>query len=96
MTTTLNLKEAAAFLKMKSLNALSGKAARAEVPAFKNGKRWVFIQEDLIDWMRQTYREHKETQERKAKQCHLVNETASTGRDSRTVESEYNALLGLH
>lgn len=94
MTTTFNLKQAAEFLKMKT-GALRAKAAVGDVPADKPGKSWVFIKEDLVDWMRARQRVRKEAQERRTKECHLVNETASTGRDFRTVESEYNDLLGL-
>jgi excisionase family DNA binding protein len=51
---TLNLEEAAELLKIHP-STLQAKAASGEIPAAKPGKRWVFIESDLFDWLRTQY-----------------------------------------
>ena len=48
---TLNLREAAAFLKMHPVT-LQGKAKVGDIPGAKPGKSWVFIDEDLANYIR--------------------------------------------
>ena len=59
---TLALTEAAAFLHM-SEDALLRKARAGIVPGDKPGRQWVFIRDDLIDWMRERSRERRERQQ---------------------------------
>ncbi len=55
--TTLNLKQAAAYLNMHHVTLLR-KAQQGEVPAAKPAKRWVFILQDLQSYLRGLYRYH--------------------------------------
>lgn len=55
---TLNLKEAAAFLHLHP-HTLEAKARAGEVPGAKPGKCWVFLDFDLVDWLRSQYRENQ-------------------------------------
>ena len=48
---TLDLKEAADFLKISQTTAQE-MAASGELPGAKIGRAWVFLQEDLVDWLR--------------------------------------------
>jgi excisionase family DNA binding protein len=52
---TLDIKEAAALLKIHPVT-LYRLVERGEVPAAKPGKKWVFVDVDLIDWLRAQYR----------------------------------------
>ena len=52
---TLNLEQAAAFLHMHPYTLMQKVNAR-EIPAAKPGKRWVFIEDDLADYLRGQYR----------------------------------------
>jgi len=51
---TLNLEEAAQLLKLHPSTVLA-KARAGDIPAAKPGKCWVFIDEDLIAWLRGMY-----------------------------------------
>ena len=51
---TLDLEEAAAFLKM-SKSALRAKAKAGVIPGKKPAKQWVFIKEDLVAYLRGEY-----------------------------------------
>lgn len=48
---TYNLEQAAAFLHM-SAGALRERAKSGEIRAAKPGRRWVFLEQDLIDYVR--------------------------------------------
>lgn len=52
---TLNLEQAAAFLHMHPYTVMQ-KVHTGEIPAAKPGKRWVFIEDDLADYLRGQYR----------------------------------------
>lgn len=52
---TLDLNEAAEFLRLHP-HTLEAKARAGEIPGAKPGKRWVFIDDDLADWLRAQYR----------------------------------------
>ena len=52
---TLTLQEAARLLKIHPVTLLD-KARGGEVPAAKIGKCWVFVDVDLIDYIRSQYR----------------------------------------
>lgn len=49
---TLNLKEAADLLNI-SYHTAQGMAKSGELPGAKIGRAWVFIYDDLIEWLRQ-------------------------------------------
>lgn len=51
---TLDLQEAAAFLKMNK-EELRKKAKSGRIPGAKGGKRWVFIEDDLVAYLRSRY-----------------------------------------
>jgi excisionase family DNA binding protein len=51
---TLLLEEAAEFLKMHP-EELRRRAKLGQIPAAKPGKQWVFIQEDLVGYLRSIY-----------------------------------------
>lgn len=52
---TLNLEQAAAFLHMHPYTVMQ-KANAGEIPGAKPGKRWVFIEDDLAEYLRGQYR----------------------------------------
>ncbi len=54
MPKTLGLKEAAAFLRMNP-EALRQKAKAGVIPGAKPGKRWVFLEDDLAEYIRSAY-----------------------------------------
>lgn len=93
---TLNLKEAAAFLKMTP-EGLRRMSCRGEIPAAKVGKSWLFIQADLVEHMRSRYSSIAEVSwgvDRRTK-WHSTKEEKSGGSTSVTKERVYNELLGL-
>ena len=51
---TLDLKGAAAFLHL-SCEALRQRARQGVIPGAKAGKRWVFIEDDLAEYLRSLY-----------------------------------------
>lgn len=51
---TLTLEQAAGFLHVHPITLLR-MAQAGKVPAAKPGKRWVFIDVDLADWLRAKY-----------------------------------------
>ena len=51
---TLSLKQAAEFLRMHP-QTLRSKAISGEIPGAKLGKSWVFVEEDLVDYIRSRY-----------------------------------------
>ena len=48
---TLDLKETAEFLKISETTAQE-MAASGELPGAKIGRAWVFLADDLVDWLR--------------------------------------------
>ena len=60
---TLDLREAAAFLKISEATAQE-MAASGELPGAKIGRAWVFLLDDLADWLRAQVKAQRE--ERKA------------------------------
>lgn len=52
---TLDLNEAADMLRMHPVT-LAERAAAGAIPGAKIGKRWIFIDEDLFEWIRSKYR----------------------------------------
>ena len=96
---TLDLNEAAAFLHM-SAAVLRQKAKLGHVRAAKPGKRWVFLELDLVDYLRSLYPGPGQVPlsgcDQEKSLCHSVNAATSGGYVSRhPMVSEYSALLGL-
>lgn len=94
---TLNLKEAAAFLKIHPVT-LSVKAASGEIQGAKIGKCWVFLEVDLIDLIRAQYKSRALEGEHEGKQiCHSTNAKTLVfgGLKSPSLEKQYKEALGL-
>ena len=45
-------------------DTISAMAAAGEIPAAKVGRSWVFIEEDLLNWLRSRYERQQETVEK--------------------------------
>ena len=94
---TLTLQEAASFLKIHPVT-LGEKARNGEVPATKIGKCWVFVDVDLVTYIRSQYR-WRDLQGEKLEvlQCHSSNEKIHLTGGSKlpTTEDQYKKALGL-
>jgi hypothetical protein len=96
---TLDLDEAAAFLRM-SPAVLRQKARQGLVKAAKPGKRWVFLEEDLADYLRSLYLAHRQAPQSGSSSevtaWESTNAVMSGGSPLpiRT-DAEYASLLGL-
>ncbi|MGZ4998142.1 MAG: helix-turn-helix domain-containing protein [Methylobacter sp.] len=101
---TLNLTDAASFLKMSS-EVLRRQAKLGKIPGRKPGKRWIFIKEHLADWVSGRYpdpgRELRVIDSRNQpiesiKQCQSTSAKTRGGYNSpHQMDAEYNNLLGL-
>jgi hypothetical protein len=94
---TLNLKEAAEFLKMTP-EGLRVKAARGEVPGAKPGKCWCFFQDDLAEHLRSLYSSSAKKPQgvlniNRSNTWHSTKEKTLGGLTSVTVEKEYRKVL---
>ena len=97
---TFTLREAAAFLKMNP-EVLRQKAKAGIVPAAKPSKSWVFIEDDLVAYVRSLYSTscsqrvvQGQTVEVTSWPC--TKEVPSGGSiSSRQMEQEYEKALGL-
>jgi len=95
---TLNLQEAADFLKMTP-EGLRRLAAAGNIPAAKPGKRWCFLEDDLANYLRSLYSSpakaswgvHLE----EIKKWHSTKEMMSGGFPSAITENAYKKALGL-
>jgi excisionase family DNA binding protein len=99
MMETLNLEQAAAFLKMHPVT-VQAKARAGEIPAAKPGKCWAFIKDDLVSYLRSLYSPEWRTLEGDTKEnlpCHStsVRTHQSGGFVSPTRETEYSKALAL-
>lgn len=74
---TLDLEEAAAFLKV-SKETLRRKAARGEVRGAKPGKCWAFLEDDLVAYLQSLYPENQQNRLTKGLEC-SANEAKSGG-----------------
>ena len=94
---TLTLQQAAVLLKMHPVT-LQGKAKAGTVPGSKPGRRWVFIEVDLIEYIRAQY-QWRDLQGEKVEvlQCHSSNvRTHQTGGSKlATTAEQYKKLLAL-
>lgn len=97
---TLNLHEAAALLRMHA-ESLRQKTRQGLIPGAKIGKRWVFLEEDLIQYLRSQYPSQRQTgratsTEPKACLAPVGRKTISNQYDSQfATDVEYAKLLGL-
>ncbi|WP_369408007.1 helix-turn-helix domain-containing protein [Thiocystis violacea] len=92
---TLDLTEASAFLRMHP-ETLRRLAAAGEIPSAKPGKHWVFIDEDLANWLRSRYAETARAAEPRGQPtCSTADQTAAGGGcDSpRQTAKKYASLL---
>jgi excisionase family DNA binding protein len=64
---TLNLEEAAAFLHMNP-ETLRERAKAGVIPAAKPGKCWVFLEEDLVAYVRSFYSDTRQAVQVSARQ----------------------------
>jgi excisionase family DNA binding protein len=83
---TLNLDEAALFLKCSD-DTVRELAASGEIPAAKVGRAWVFVDVDLVEWLRTQYA-HPED-----KKCHSTSAAKRGGSISPTTDKELESLL---
>jgi hypothetical protein len=95
---TLNLKEAAEFLRMHPEEVRS-RAKRGLIPGAKTGRRWVFLEADLAAHIRSLYpqpRQALQVTSDKELICHYTDAVVSGGSMSALrMGSEYAELLGL-
>ena len=98
MTDTLDLIEAAHLLRLHP-EELRQRAKAGKIPGAKVGRRWVFLREDLVQYVRSLYaapRQALQVTLRKEMECHFANAAVSGGSTSSLqTGSEYAALLGL-
>lgn len=82
---TLGLQEAAAMLRM-SPDALMRKARAGIVPGDKPGREWVFVEDDLLAWLRERT---------KARACHstAILRAPTGGSALQSAESKLGARL---
>ena len=78
---TLNLQEAAAFLRLHP-EELRKRAKAGRIPGAKVGRSWVFVDEDLASYLPSLYgrpRQALQVTSPKEGTCHLANAAASGG-----------------
>lgn len=94
---TLDIEEAAHFLGAHK-ETIRRLAASGELPAVKIGRRWKFIEEDLVMYMRSKYARNIISQGadvRSKTRWRFTNETTGGGFRSHTTDKEFNEALGL-
>lgn len=93
---TLTLQEAAEFLKIHPVT-LGQKARLGLIPGAKIGKSWVFVDIDLIEYIRAQYLRRDLQGDRKEAICHSSNERIhlTGGSVSPTTEDQYKKVLAL-
>jgi hypothetical protein len=94
---TLDLNQAAELLKLHPQTVLQRSRA-GEIPAAKPGKCWVYIEEDLLNWLRSFYgspRRNEQAHPLPEATCYTKERQArSGGSDSpRPMDTKYAALL---
>ena len=95
---TFSLSEAAAFLRCHP-EELRRRTKLGQIPGAKVGRAWVFLEDDLADYVRSLYPQPRQALQvtlRKEMECHFANAAESGGSTSTLpTGSEYAALLGL-
>src|SRR5579872_5410765 len=92
---TLNLKEAAAFLHMHP-EEVRTRARRGLIPGAKAGRRWIFLEIDLAEYVRSLYPVRRQALQVTSQEavCHLQSAGRSGGSTSPPLGvSEYDDLL---
>ncbi|PPC95195.1 MAG: hypothetical protein CTY33_00115 [Methylotenera sp.] len=84
---TLDL-EAAAKLLYASESTVLELVGNGELPAAKIGRKWVFVDIDLIEYIRSKY-----TPKTKGSKCHSTSEVKSGGFMSQSMDRELDNLL---
>ena len=95
---TLDLKQAAHFLRLHP-EELRQRTKRGLIPGAKVGRSWVFIEDDLVQYVRSLYaapRQALQVTLGKELECHFANAAGSGGSIfAPQTESEYAELLKL-
>lgn len=94
---TLTLQEAAALLKLHPVT-LREKASAGEIPGAKLGRRWVFVEVDLVEHIRAQYRLRALQGEQTEKSvCHSSNARTHHFGGSRSASKDdaYSKALAL-
>ena len=94
---TLDLQAAAAFLHIHPVT-LQEKVRAGEIPGAKVGRCWVFVDVDLVEYIRSQYSRRVLQSERKELEpCHSTNAKTHRigGSKSATTEEQYSTALGL-
>lgn len=96
---SLTLQEAAVFLKLHP-EEVRRRAKNGLVPGAKLGKRWVFLLEDLADYVRSLYSAPRQalrvTWRKEVTECHSTNAAARGGFTTpHQAENALDALLAL-
>ncbi len=94
---TLTLQQAAALLKIHPVT-LQDKARTGVIPGAKIGKCWVFVEVDLLDYIRSQYpRRALQGEHERNITCHSSNAKTRLfgGSNLPTTEAEYSKALGL-
>lgn len=91
---TIGLEEAAALLKLHP-QTIRRKSREGTLPGYKSGHDWIFIEEDLIAWLRSTRQPEKPPIELPsfAKSSRPYRISDSILRRQQDVEAELDALL---
>ena len=91
---TLNLHEAAAFLHMHPEEVRS-RTKRGLIPGAKVGRRWVFIEDDVAEFVRSLYPERRQTLPPRNSPLESADRSGGATASMRTID-EYNELLKLN
>ncbi|WP_321276240.1 helix-turn-helix domain-containing protein [Thiomicrorhabdus indica] len=99
-TKLLTLSQAANYLGCNP-ETVRRHAQAGKIPAAKLGRKWVFIEQDLAQFLRNQYSTPESVVQvvdnnEESSLCQSISETTSGGQNSlHQTETEYNALLGL-
>lgn len=94
---TLDLRQAADFLKIHPVT-LRTKAGEGEIPGAKVGRSWVFLDIDLVEYLRSQYPARASQGDSLEKfKCHSTNAKTrpAGGSSSPCLDDQYNKVLGL-
>ncbi|MHB1247569.1 MAG: helix-turn-helix domain-containing protein [Sulfuriferula sp.] len=94
---TLTLRQAAELLKIHPVT-LQEKARAGDIPGAKIGKCWVFVEFDLIEYIRSQYRRRAlQGEQKEVSLCHSSNARIRLigGSKSPTTDDQYSKALGL-
>ena len=93
---TLTLQQAAALLKVHPVT-LQDKARAGEIPGAKIGRAWVFVEIDLLEYIRSQYRRRALQGDSEKNECHSTNARTHRigGSSSSTTDDDYSKVLAL-